>query len=245
MRTQRINCKLVGFAHSWLPLRFLDMLSSFWGNIEPSLELNSIYRHYLLFFFGCHKCYMLLHLVDCRVACSAMKLAPILEKRLKYPPPLGGKSQYLLILFLAPRGWYWISEIRLNIMYHFSLLWLRKRWENGHDPWALPLCTLAWERSKIMWWILWLESQNPVFLRSYPALLAICCNKKSVWDWITGASLPSTNVKLWCVNDLSDCLLSSQCKSTRGLNYIMAEGVEAFGECQRTATSFTSLFQSG
>ena len=56
-----------------LPPRFLDILWSFWGNIQPSPELNSSYRHSLLF-FGCHQCYKRLHLVDCVVARSATKL---------------------------------------------------------------------------------------------------------------------------------------------------------------------------
>ena len=56
-----------------LPPRFLDILWSFWGNIQPSPELNSRYRHSLLF-FGCHHCYKRLHLVDCVVARSATKL---------------------------------------------------------------------------------------------------------------------------------------------------------------------------
>ena len=52
-----------------LPPEVLGFLISFWGNIQPSPDLNSKYRH-----FGCHQCYKRLHLVDCVVARSATKL---------------------------------------------------------------------------------------------------------------------------------------------------------------------------
>ena len=95
----------VGEAHEGLPPRFLDILSSFWGNIEPSPELNSTYCHSLLF-FGRHQCYTRLHLVDCVVARSATKLGGLgacpHSREATYLdvqyPPLGVKSQYLLIL---------------------------------------------------------------------------------------------------------------------------------------------------
>ena len=52
-----------------LPPEVLGFLISFWGNIQPSPDLNSKYRH-----FGCHQYYKRLHLVDCVVARSATKL---------------------------------------------------------------------------------------------------------------------------------------------------------------------------
>ena len=47
-----------------------------------------------------------------------------------------GEKPISVDIGVPPRGGYWISqsEIRLNILYHFSVLWHRKTWENVPFP---------------------------------------------------------------------------------------------------------------
>ena len=75
----------------------------FEGILSQSPALNSTYRHSLLF-FGCHQCYIRLHLVDCVVARSATKLGglgacPHSREVTKYflilAVPLGVDIEYL------------------------------------------------------------------------------------------------------------------------------------------------------
>ena len=92
------------------PRGFWIFSQVFEGILSQSPELNSTYRHSLLF-FGRHQCYIRLHLVDCVVARSATKLGGLgacphsreaTSMNVQYPP-LGVKTQYLLIL-ASPLG---------------------------------------------------------------------------------------------------------------------------------------------